>query len=336
MTRRVLQIVLPVPAVVFGVATIVFIALRAIPGSAVEHFAAQGGGGPNQLQDIRKALGLGEPLHVQFVKYIDHLIRFDFGRSFYTGDAVSTEVVHALPATIELAVASSIIMLVIGLVGGGLAAHWRGRWLDIGLRVFGTTMFSIPWFSLGIALILIFGVKLGWLPVFGRMPPDLNYHSTTGFVLIDALITGHYEWIGPWLEHLTLPALTVGLATAGFVLRVTRASFIEVGEADFVTTARAKGLSEPKITTRHVARNASVPIVTILGLVIGSLLGGAVVTEVVFAWPGMGQLLVQAILQRDFPVAQGAAVVIALAYVVINTLTDLAYLAIDPRLRRTG
>jgi peptide/nickel transport system permease protein len=260
-------------------------------------------------------------------------VRLDFGKSFYSGTTVGSQIASALPVTIELTVASVLIMLLVGVGGGVLAAARPGGWLDTGLRAFATTLFSIPWFSLGIFLILIFSVKLGWLPTFGRLPASANYDPTTHFVLIDAIIQGRPDLIVPWLQHLILPALTVGLTTAGFVLRVTRASVLEVDQREFVTTARAKGMSERRVMTHHIARNASIPVVTIVGLLVGTLLGGAVVTEVVFAYPGIGQLLVQSILQRDFPVAQGAAVVIALTYVVVNTMTDLSYVFLDPRTR---
>lgn len=330
--RRVAGVLLPLPAVTLAVAAIVFLALRVIPGDAVDRLASQGVP-PTQRDAIRDQLGLGEPLHVQFANFISRLIQLDFGDSFYSGTPVLDQLAEALPVTIELATAAVVVMLFVGLLGGVLAASKRGTWIDFVLRATATTLFSIPWFSLGIILILLFGVKLGWFPTFGRLPADAGYNGVTNFVLIDAFIEQRFDWIVPWLQHLALPALTLGLTTAGFILRVTRASFLDIRRSEFVTTARAKGMSESRVLRNHMARNAMIPIATIVGLQVGTLLGGAVVTEVVFAYPGMGQLLVQSILQRDFPVAEGAAIVIAFTCVLINVLTDLAYIAIDPRLR---
>jgi peptide/nickel transport system permease protein len=196
-----------------------------------------------------------------------------------------------------------------------------------------TVFFSMPWFWLGVLLNVVFGVKLGWLPTFGRLPPEVSYEPQTGFILVDAVLQDRYDLIRPWITHLLLPALTVGLTTAGFVTRITRASFVETMGDDFVRTARMKGLASRQIFWGHVFRNAALPIVTIVGLQFGALLGGAVITEIVFAYPGVGRLMVNAIFQRDYPVVQGAALVIALLYVLVNTLTDISYLFLDPRLR---
>ncbi len=192
----------------------------------------------------------------------------------------------------------------------------------------------MPWFALAILLILLFGVKLKWLPTYGRLPATVNYQPRTNFILIDAVLEDRYDLIWPWIQHLILPALTVGLTTAGFVTRITRASFVETMGGDFVRTARMKGMREQRVFWHHIFRNASLPIVTIVGLQFGALLGGAVISEVVFSYPGVGQLMVNAIFQRDYPVVQGAALVIAILYILVNTLTDISYLYLDPRLQR--
>ena len=201
-------------------------------------------------------------------------------------------------------------------------------------RGFSQPCSSMPWFWFGILLIIIFGVWLGVLPTFGRLPPSVNYQPTTNFVLIDAFIQGRFDLILPWLEYLVLPATAVGLTTAGFVMRISRASFIEAAREDFVRTARMKGADEHGIFVHHILRNASLPIVTIIGLQFGALLGGAVITEVVFSYPGIGQMMVNAIITRDYPVVQGGALTIAVLYILVNTLTDISYLYLDPRLRR--
>jgi peptide/nickel transport system permease protein len=193
----------------------------------------------------------------------------------------------------------------------------------------------MPWFWLGVLLIVVFGVQLHVLPTFGRLPATVDYKPTTNFILIDALIQGRPDLIWPWIQHLILPAVTVGLTTAGFVTRITRASFVETMHEDFVRTARMKGMTERRVFRRHIFRNAALPIVTIVGLQFGALLGGAVIAEVVFAYPGIGRMMVNAIFQRDYPVVQGAALAIAFMYILVNAVTDISYLTLDPRLRRS-
>ena len=191
----------------------------------------------------------------------------------------------------------------------------------------------MPWFWFGIVLILVFSVRLGWLPSFGRLPPTVFFEPVTNFVLIDAVILGRPDLIGPWLAHLVLPALTVGLTTAGFVTRITRGAVLEAMVEDYVRTARMKGLPAWRVFTDHVLRNAMLPIVTIVGLMFGAMLGGSVVTEVVFAYPGIGRMMVEAIYARDYAVVQGGALAIAVLYILVNLVTDLSYAVIDPRLR---
>ena len=324
---------LAVPIVVWGAATLVFLVLRVVPGDAVNQ-AAGLSATPEQREQIRAALGLDQPVLTQYFIYLGGLVRGDLGTSFTSGRSVSDLLLGTVPVTVELAVASTFVMVVIGIGTGMLAAARTGTWIDTAARGIATVFFSMPWFFLGVALIVIFSVYGGLLPSFGRFPPGTAYEPVTNFVLIDAVILNRYDLVGPWLRHLVLPALTVGLTTAGFLMRITRASFVETMSEDFVRTARAKGMSRVAIFWSEIFRNASLPIVTILGLQFGSLLGGAVVTEVVFTYPGVGQLLVDTIARRDYPVVQGAALVVAALYVLVNVLTDASYSVLDPRLRR--
>jgi peptide/nickel transport system permease protein len=324
---------LAVPIVVWGAATLVFLVLRVIPGDAVNQ-AAGLSATPEQREQIRAALGLDQPVLTQYAIYLGGLVRGDLGTSFSSGRSVTELLLGTIPVTIELAVASTLVMVVVGIGTGVLAAARTGTWVDAAARALATVFFSMPWFFLGVALIVIFSVYGGLLPSFGRFPPGTAYQPVTNFVLIDAVILNRYDLVGPWLRHLVLPALTVGLTTAGFLMRITRASFVETMSEDFVRTARAKGMSRAAIFWSEIFRNASLPIVTILGLQFGSLLGGAVVTEVVFTYPGVGQLLVDTIARRDYPVVQGAALVVAALYVLVNVLTDASYSVLDPRLRR--
>jgi peptide/nickel transport system permease protein len=322
------------PVVAWAVATVVFLVLRILPGDASAVLAQQAQTA-EQRELIVRELGLDQPLWEQYLVFLNGVIHLNPGVSFYSGESVNSLLKQTMPVTIELAVASVIVMVAVGLSTGVLAAAFRDTWIDEAARFAATVFFSMPWFWLGILLIVVFGVYLGVLPTFGRLPATVDYQPITNFVLIDAILEGRPDLILPWLSHLILPAVTVGLTTAGFVTRITRASFIETMFEDFVRTARMKGMSEWRVFWRHIFRNAALPIVTIVGLQFGALLGGAVISEVVFAYPGVGRMMVDAIFQRDYPVVQGAALVIAFLYVLVNTLTDISYLYLDPRLRRS-
>ena len=324
---------LAVPVVVWGAATLVFVVLRIVPGDAVAQ-AVQPTATLEQKAEIRRLLGLDQSLLVQYWIYLKGLVRGNLGTSFLSGKPVTGLLADALPVTIELSLAAGVVLVVVGLTTGMLAAARSGTWVDTVARAVATILFSMPWFFLGVALIVVFSVYLGWLPSFGRFPPGTSYTPTTNFVLVDAVLQNRYDLVRPWAAHLVLPALTVGLTTAGFLTRITRAGFVETMSEDFVRTARAKGMSRATIFWTEIFRNASLPIVTILGLQIAGLLGGAVVTEAVFSYPGVGRLVVSTIAARDYPVVQGAALVIALIYVLINVLTDTSYALLDPRLRR--
>ena len=324
---------LAVPLVVWGAATLVFLVLRVVPGDAVEQ-AVQPTATLEQKAEIRRNLGLDHSLLTQYWIYLRGLVQGDLGSSFTSAKPVTSLLADALPVTVELSLAAGVVLVVVGLTTGMLAAARSGTWVDAVARTVATVLFSMPWFFLGVALIVVFSVYLGWLPSFGRFPPGTDYTPTTGFVPIDVVLQDRYDLMLPWAQHLVLPAVTVGLTTAGFLTRITRASFVETMSEDFVRTARAKGMSRSMIFWREIFRNASLPIVTILGLQIGGLLGGAVVTEAVFSYPGIGRLMVSTIASRDYPVVQGAALVIALTYVLINVLTDASYALLDPRLRR--
>lgn len=334
MNREIARRLLALPVVAFVVATIVFFVLRVVPGNAADVLASQATS-PDQRQQIVDALGLDDSLGHQYVLFLKGVVTFNPGVSFYSGDSVNSLLRETVPVTIELAVAAVFVMVVIGVTTGMLAAAFRDRWIDTGARFVATVFFSMPWFWLGVLLITVFGVQLHVLPTFGRLPAGADYDPTTNFILIDAVIQGRPDLILPWLQHLILPALTVGLTTAGFVTRITRASFVDTMLDDFVRTARMKGMTEKRLYWRHIFRNAALPIVTIVGLQFGALLGGAVISEVVFAYPGIGRMMVNAIFQRDYPVVQGAALVIAFLYILVNTLTDISYVYLDPRLRRS-
>ncbi len=333
MTGEILRRLAFLPVTLFAVATLVFLALRALPGSTVDMLASQFSTAGLREQLISQ-LGLDRPLWEQYLIYLGELARLDLGRSFITGKDVSVMVWETLPVTIELAVASLIVMLIAGL-GMALAAAVRpGSILDGALRFVAMTLFALPWFWFGILLILVFSLWLGWLPAFGRLPSSITYEPTTNFVLIDAVLQGRPELIGPWLTHLILPSLTVGLTTAGVLMRLARSGIIETSKLDFVRTAHMKGVPGRRIYLRHILRNAALGILTVIGLQFSAMLGGSVIAEVVFGYPGIGRMMVDAVLTRDYAVAQGAALVLAVLYVLVNLATDLTYRWADPRLRR--
>jgi peptide/nickel transport system permease protein len=297
--------VLSALVVIFGVACLVFLLLHLTPGDPVDVMLGESAR-PADREALRTALGLDKPLAEQLFDYFGALLRLDLGTSLHAKLPVSQLLAERLPATLELALAALVCALLMALPLGILAAVKRGGIWDWGAMSFSLLGVSIPNFWLGPVLILVFSLWLGWTPVSGRDSP----------------------------ASLILPAITLGTAFAAILARMIRSSLLEVLGEDYVRTARAKGLAESQVIWRHAMRNAWLPVVTLLGLQLGGLLGGAVVTEIVFDWPGIGSLLIQAIQQRDYPVVQGCVLFISLAYVGVNTLTDLAYGLLDPRIRQ--
>ena len=289
--------------VALGVVTLVFVALRLSGDPAATMLP--GDATVDELAALRRTLGLDRPLHLQYVAFLGGAVRGDFGESFRHQQPAFGLVMERLPATLELAFAALVLAVVVALPLGILAAVYRGRTADVLAMSFAVVGQATPYFWMGIMLILVVSVELGWLPTSGR---------------------------GSW-AHLILPAITLGTHFAASLARLTRTSLLEVLGQNFVTTARAKGLAEGSVILRHALKNAAVPVVTLIGLQFGTLLGGAVVTETIFAWPGIGRLVVQAIGARDYPLVQGCVLTIGLVYVVVNLLTDLALAFIDPRIR---
>jgi peptide/nickel transport system permease protein len=293
-------------AVMWGVATVVFLLLRVLPGDPVETMLAGSGASQAAIAQTRQQLGLDAPLPIQYGRYLLHTLRGDLGRSLFSDRPVTLTIAEQLPATLQLAAAALLVAVILGLTLGILAALRAGTWIDrvaMGVAVLGV---SVPVFWSGLLLIWVFSVSLNWLPATGA---------------------------GGW-RHLVMPALVLGLVGAGPVARLVRASLLDVLRADYITIARAKGLPEAAVIGRHALRNAIIPTVTLVGLQAGFLLAGTVVTEVVFARPGLGRLVVEAILWKDLPVVQGVVLLIAATYVIINLLVDMATFALDPRLRQ--
>ncbi len=315
--------------------TLVFLILRVMPGDPVSAML----GGRNvtsELLDLyRHKMGVDRPIPVQYVQYLGGILHGDFGRSFRTNEPVVWELFQRFPATLELAICGLLFAGIFGFGTGILSAVRVDRPIDHIVRVFHIGSFAIPLFWLGLMLQVIFAVKLGWFPVASRVGGRIafTFQSITGFYLLDSLLGGNTRVIADIAKHLVLPAITLGFAQAGLLGRMSRASMLEVLDQDYVTTARAKGLKERIVIMSHALRNALIPIVTVFGLQFAILMGGAVLTETVFSWPGVASFLVRSIEARDWPAIQGSIVFIAIFISVINLVIDLLYLVIDPRVR---
>ncbi len=325
------RLVLTIP-VLFGVAAVVFTIMHVIPGDPVQLMFAGTGANEEQRQAMRHALGLDLPLPVQYVNYVAKAIRGDLGQSIHFKQPVLNLILERMPATIELTLASLTVALTVSFPIGVISALKRYTLIDHITMTGATLGISLPTFWVSILLIMLVAVYLGWLPGFGRITYEVNLQRITGFNLIDSLLTWNILALKDTLAHLVLPALALGTAVATFTTRMVRSSMLEVISQDYVGVARAKGLGERLILTRHVLRNALIPVVTLIGVQIGGLLGGAVVTETIFAWPGIGRLVIQAINNRDYLLVQGVVIAFALIRVAINLLTDVLYVWIDPRI----
>lgn len=334
MSRYILTRLLVVPLVMFGVSLLVFVLMHVFLLDPARALSGQAQYTTKQRMDqIRHELGLDDALPVQLVHYYSSLLRGDLGRALFTSRPVVEEIGLRLPATIELTVASMCIAVVAGVSVGTLAAvrhHSIIDYLCMGGAVLG---FAIPVFWLGLMMIAIFSVALGWFPTGARLDATIMLPRVTGFVLVDALIARDGEVFLNGLRHLAMPAVALSLYDVALLTRMTRSAVLEVTGQDYVRTARAKGLLPHTIIVGHTLRNALLPIVTLVGLEFASLLGGAVLTETVFSWPGAGNLLATAILRSDYPLVQGGVLLISLGYVLINLVVDILYAFIDPRIR---
>ena len=322
--------------VVIGVCVITFIISHLIPGDPARLLAGDRAS-DEIVENIRQQLGLNQPLYVQFFRYVSDIFHGDLGTSIRTGRPVLDELRIFFPATLELAFCSLLLALVIGIPLGILSAVWRNRWLDHLVRLMAITGISTPAFWLGLGVIVLFYGHLQILPGGGRLDDWLDPPAhVTGFYLIDALLEGNGEVFFNALQHLILPSLTLAFVHLGIVARQIRSAMLEQLSEDYIRTARASGLPGWYIVLCYALPNALIPSITVLGLALGDLLYGAVLTETVFAWPGMGAWVVTSIQALDFPAVMGFAVVVSFAYVLVNLAVDLLYLWIDPRIGRGG
>jgi peptide/nickel transport system permease protein len=307
------RLLLTVPAL-FGVALVVFLLMRAIPGDVVTGLVGIGENiSPERMAELRRIFGIDLPIHVQFGQWLGAALQGDLGSSLRTGRSISGDLALRFPVTVQLSFMSLAIALLLAVPLGILAARFRGRWPDYLGSAFVLVGLSVPSFFLGILLILLFSLRLGWLPPAGYVP--------------------FLEDPAENLRRMILPSLSLGLILAAATTRIMRSAMLEILNRDYVRTARAKGLSERTVTLRHALRNALIPVVTVVGLQFGSLLGGTVIIEQVFSIPGIGRFALEGINLRDYPVVQGAVLVIAGAFVFVNLLVDVLYALIDPRVR---
>ena len=356
MTRYIAQrLVLLIP-VLLGILIITFSMLRLIPGDPARVMLGEKATAES-LARFRTAMGLDEPIHVQFYRYMNNILHGDLGRAIRTNEKVTVEIAQRMPATIELTFGAMIIACLVGIIAGIISAYYHNSIFDLGTMVGALVGVSMPVFWLGLILMFIFGFKLKWLPPSGRLTVGIELQSFTdlflsgaaegtwqyklkpltdflsNFYLLNAILTGNGKALWDVIKHLILPSLALGSIPAAIIARMTRSSLLEVLGADYIRTARSKGLSDRVVLFRHAMKNAFLPVITVIGLEVGGLLSGAILTETIFSWPGMGRLVVDRILARDYPVVQGTVLAIALIFVFVNLAVDISYAYLDPRIR---
>jgi peptide/nickel transport system permease protein len=317
----------------FGVAIVVFMFIRLTPGDPVDIMLGDSGTvTTGEMEQLRSEFHLDEPLHIQLWLFLKDAVRGDLGYSYVLKLPVTTLIAERLPATIELALGALFFSLIVAFPIGILSAVKQNSLLDR-LSMGGSFLgISMPGFWLGIILILFFSVRLGWLPVQGRIDFDAQLQEVTGFYVLDSIITRNKEALVSSLKHLVLPSIALGAAVTAIVARVLRSSMLETLRSDYVTLARSKGASETSVVMKHALRNALIPTVTVVGLQVGILLGGNMIIETVFSWPGLGSMVVDAIFNRDFPLVQGSVMIYAFIFVMANLIVDLFYTYLNPKI----
>ena len=327
-TKRILMLI----PVLLGASILVFSLIHLAPGDpartiAGEHASIQ------TLERIREKYGLDKPLTIQYLIWLKQALQGDFGRSIVSNEFVSKEIWDRFPNTVELTILSMIIAMTVGILAGIVSASRQYSILDYSFMSIALFGVSMPVFWLGIMLMMIFGVYLRWLPIGGRISIMVSFTRVTGFYLLDSIIARNWQAFFSSLRHLILPAIALGTIPMATIARVTRSSMLEVLRQDFIRTERAKGLSERLVIYKHAVRNALIPVVTVIGLNFGLLLAGAILTETVFSWPGLGRYVVKAVQMRDYPAVQGCVLFFAFIFVIVNLITDLIYVYIDPRIK---
>jgi dipeptide transport system permease protein len=333
MIRFVIQRVLLIIPTFLGAALLTFLLIHAIPGDPIQMLLGERVVDPQRHQELLAQIGLDKPLPVQFLDYVWHVLQGDFGKSIQSKESVFSDFFARFPATVELAFCAMVFAVVIGIPAGVLAAERRGSPYDHALMGAALTGYSMPIFWWGLLLILFFSLYLGWTPVSGRIDLDYYFEDGTGFMLFDSLVSDQEGAFKSAVMHLVLPAIVLGTIPLAVIARMTRSAMLEVLGEDYVRTARAKGLSGFRVIGIHALRNALIPVVTVIGLQVGTLMAGAILTENIFSWPGVGSWLVNSIYQRDYPSVQGGVLLIAGFVILVNLSVDLVYGMLNPRIR---
>ena len=317
-----------------GVTLISFMFIRVLPGDPIIVMAGERGMTEERYQEMVEKLGFDKPVLQQYWEYLAGVLQGDLGESFVTKKPVWEEFFSLFPATMELSLCAMIFAIALGLPAGVIAAVNRGKFFDRALMSSALVGYSMPIFWWALLLIIVFSGNLGWTPVSGRI--DLLYYfpSVTGFMLIDSLLSGQEGAFGSAVRHLVLPTIVLGTVPLAVIARQTRSAMLEVLGEDYIRTARAKGRSPTRLNGLHALRNALIPVVTVIGLSVGSLLAGAILTETIFSWPGIGKWMVDSIFRRDYPVVQGGLLMIAVIVMLVNLLVDVLYGIINPKIRR--
>ena len=327
-TKRLLLLI----PVLLGVSILSFSLIQLAPGDPARTIAGEHAS-PQTISAIREKYGLDKPFTTQYWVWLKRVLRGDLGRSIVSNEYVTREILDRFPNTVELTFFAMFIAVAVGAVAGIVSASRQYSVIDyttMGVALFGVSM---PVFWLGIMLMMIFGVFLKWLPIGGRIDTLIPFRRVTGLYLLDSLIGWNGPALASSLRHLIMPSIALATIPMATIARVTRSSMLEVLRQDFIRTERAKGLSERVVIYKHAARNALLPVVTVIGLEFGLLLAGAILTETIFAWPGIGRYVVNAVRMRDYPAVQGCLLFFALTFVVVNLITDLLYVLIDPRIK---
>ena len=319
-----------------GMTLLAFFLIRLVPGDPIETMAGERGIDSARHESLLKEYGLDRPVIVQYGIYIGRVLHGDLGKSMITQEPVLREFAALFPATIELALCAITFALVLGIPAGMIAAVRRNSVFDHGVMGVSLTGYSMPIFWWGLLLILLFSVQLGWTPVSGRIAVKYYIEPVTGFLTIDALLSGESGAFKSAVSHLILPTIVLGTQPLAIIARMTRSAMLEVLGEDYIRTARAKGLSTIRVIAVHALRNALIPVVTVIGLQIGVLFTGAILTETIFSWPGVGKWLIEAISRRDYPVLQGGVLLLGLVVMAVNLLVDVTYGVINPRIRKAA
>jgi peptide/nickel transport system permease protein len=323
---------LTIVPVLLGVSLIVFSFTHLIPGDPAVAMLGERAT-PQRVMEVRTQLGLDQPLYTQYFIYVGKILHGDLGASILRGDPVLRDLVRRFPATVELATSAILIAILVGVPMGIISAVWRNSFFDGFSRLVALTGVSMPIFWLGLMLAWCFGVVLGWLPTGFRLGTDVTLVAVTNFNVLDSLLTKNPAALVSSLRHLILPAIALSTIPMAVIARMTRASLLEVLSQDYIRTAESKGLPQRSVILRHAMRNALLPVMTVTGLQVGRLLAGAILTETIFSWPGIGLWIYESIQARDYPIVQGATLFIATIFVMVNLLTDVLYASVDPRIK---